>query len=186
MAPGNYTLRLTLEDQRVETEVSILPNPSVKATSQDFAEQQDMLRTIENTLIDMHKSVNTMRSAKTQLKTYAELLKDYEAAKDLLDKGKALSKRIDSWERNLIQPDQKTFQDVINFNNKLNAQLIHLKGYLDVADPKVTQGAKQRLSDLLKDWKVYQDERDAIVNTEMSDYNKQFKALDLPALILKD
>ncbi|MEO1477873.1 MAG: hypothetical protein AAFV01_04775, partial [Bacteroidota bacterium] len=33
--------------------------------------------------------------------------------------------------------------------------------------PQVTQGAKDRLDDLLADWQVYKDERDAIVNTEM-------------------
>jgi hypothetical protein len=86
----------------------------------------------------------------------------------------------------LIQSKQKTFQDVINFNNKLNAQLLFLKGSLDAADPKVTEGSKLRLQDLLGDWKVYQDERDAIIDTEMKAYNTQYKALDLPALILKD
>ena len=114
------------------------------------------------------------------------MLKDNEKAKDLLDKGKELSKRIDTWERILIQPDQKTFQDVINFNNMLNAQLLHLRGYLDVADPKVTRGAKDRLRDLKADWNVYEDERDAIVNSEMAAYNKAFEALNLPAIILKD
>ena len=127
-----------------------------------------------------------MRSAKKQLSQYASLLKDNEKAKDLLDKGKELSKRIDTWERILIQPDQKTFQDVINFNNMLNAQLLHLRGYLDVADPKVTKGAKDRLMDLKADWNVYEDERDAIVNSEMAAYNKAFEALNLPAIILKD
>jgi len=186
VGPGEYTIRLSLEDETDETNVTILPNPKVKATAQDFAEQQDMLTTIENTVKDMHESVISMRSAKSQLKSYSKLLKDNDDAKDLLEKGKALTKRIDSWERNLIQPDQKTFQDVINFNNKLNSQLLHLKGYLDVADPEVTQGAKERLNDLLADWKVYQDERNAIINTEMDAYNKAFDALNLPAIILKD
>jgi hypothetical protein len=56
----------------------------------------------------------------------------------------ALTERINSWEENIIQAKQKTFQDVINFKNKLNAQLIQLKSYLDQADPKVTNGATER------------------------------------------
>lgn len=186
VAPGNYTLRMTLNEKSVETLVNIKPNPNVKATAQDFAEQQKMLVTIESIVRDMHNSVNSMRSAKKQLHTYAELLKDNEEAEALLEKGKELTERIYTWERNLIQPDQKTFQDVINFNNKLNAQLLHLRGYLNVADPKVTQGAKQRLTDLQKDWEVYQNEKDAITKKEMADYNSAFKALELPAIILKD
>jgi predicted alpha/beta hydrolase len=66
----------------------------------------------------------------------------------------------------------------------LNAQFIQLKSYMDQADPKVTQGAKQRLNDLMRDWKVYQNERDAIIDTEMKAFNSLFKSLEIPALII--
>ena len=186
VAPGNYTLKLSLENETSETVVTILPNPNIKSTTQDFEDQQTMLITIESTLKEMHESVNKIRSAKSQLEHYAKLLKDNKEADSLLKIGKGLIKRITSWEENLIQPKQKTFQDVINFNNKLNAQLLFLKGSLDAADPKVTQGSKLRLHDLQKDWKVYQDERDAIIDSEMKAYNEMYRSLNIPALILKD
>ena len=85
----------------------------------------------------------------------------------------------------MIQAKQKTFQDVINFNNKLNAQLIQLKGYIDQADPKVTDGAKERFNDLMKDWEVYKTEREAIISNEMKAYNNMYRSLNIPALILK-
>ena len=185
VAPGDYTLRLTLDGETVETIASILPNPAVKSSPQDFEEQQDMLVSIENTVKDMHESVNQMRSAKTQLQRYAALLKGNADAKTLIEKGEALIKRINSWEEHLIQAKQKTFQDVINFNNKLNAQLIQLLNYLDQADPKVTKGAKERFNDLMQDWQVYKNERDAIISTEMNAYNNLYKSLNLPALILE-
>jgi len=127
-----------------------------------------------------------MRSAKTQLEAYAKLLKDNEDAKALLKKGEALVKRIVSWEENLIQSKQKTFQDVINYNNKLNAQLIHLKGYVDAAEPKLTKGAEERWADLQKDWKVYEKERKAIIGEEMKAYNTTFKELGLSAIIMSN
>ncbi|NOY47237.1 MAG: glycosyl hydrolase, partial [Chlorobi bacterium] len=186
VAPGKYTLRLTLDKHVSETEVTILPNPKIEASASDFKEQQSILTQIEHTIKDIHESVNSMRSAKSQLKNYAKLLKENEKAKALVDKGEALIERIDTWEQNLIQPKQKTFQDVINFNNKLNAQLMHLKGYVDVAEPKVTNGVKERLQDLLADWNVYKDERNTIINVEMLNYNTLYKELGLPAIIIKD
>lgn len=185
VAPGNYTLRLTVEKETAETEVIVLPNPAIKSNPEDFNEQQKMLVTIDDILIDMHSSVNQMRSAKNQLNHYAKLLKDKEDSKSLLEKGKALLKRINSWEENLIQAKQKTFQDVINFNNKLNAQLIQLKSYIDQANPKVTKGAKERYIDLIKDWEVYKKERDSIMNSDMNAYNDLYKSLNIPALILE-
>ncbi|MCO4814696.1 MAG: glycosyl hydrolase, partial [Flavobacteriales bacterium] len=186
VAPGEYTLRLILEGDTVETIITILPNPAINATVQDFEEQQKMLVAIENTIRDMHESVNQMRSAKAQLDTYAKLLKDNDRMASLIEKGKALSRRINSWEENLIQAKQKTFQDVINFNNKLNVQLINLKNYIDQPDPKVTNGAKERFNDLMEDWLVYKNERDAIIEIEMNTYNALYKSLDIPALIIKN
>jgi photosystem II stability/assembly factor-like uncharacterized protein len=186
VAPGNYTLRLTLEEDTVETEITILPNPVMNSNSQDFVAQQKMLVSIENTIREMHASVNQMRSTKTQLDTYAKLLKDNTNAVSLIEKGDALTKRINRWEENLIQANQKTFQDVINFNNKLNAQLIQLKSYIDQADPKITNGATTRFNDLMKDWQVYKNERDAIIETEMNAYNTLYKSLDIPALIIQE
>jgi len=90
-----------------------------------------------------------------------------------------LVERIDIWEQNLIQPKQKTFQDVINFNNQLNAEFMELKSYVDSAEPKVTLGAKERLKDLLADWKTYETERNTIVDKEMQTYNQMYKELYL-------
>ena len=186
VAPGKYTLRMTLGDVMSETEATILPNPKVLSSSEDFVAQQKILVSIENTVKEMHESVNQMRSAKTQLTTYAKLLKNNTNTDTLIEKGEELLKRINRWEENLIQAKQKTFQDVINFNNKLNAQLIQLKSYIDQANPKITKGAKERFDDLMNDWEVYKNERNTIINTEMKAYNVLFKTLNIPALILDD
>ncbi|WP_425235507.1 WD40/YVTN/BNR-like repeat-containing protein [Ulvibacterium sp.] len=184
VGPGKYTLKLTLDALTSETVATILANPKVEATLADFTEQQSVLNQIESTIKNIHESVNQMRSARLQLKGYDELLKGREEANILITKGDSLIKRIDTWEENLIQPKQKTFQDVINFNNKLSAQLMHLKSYVDTAEPKVTQGAQERLKDLMAEWSIFENERDAIVRDEMEDYNKTYAELGLPALIL--
>lgn len=186
VGPGTYQLKLTVDGLTSETEVTVLKNPKVEATSADYEEQQTVLAQIESRIKSIHESVNAMRSAKSQLKGYAELLKDNEKANELLDKGKLLLERIDTWEQKLIQPKQKTFQDVINYNNQLNAEFMELKDYVDAAEPKVTIGAKERLKDLMAEWKSYETERHVIVNVEMEAYNKLYNDLGLPAIILKE
>jgi len=186
VGPGTYLLRLTLDGLTSETQVNILPNPKVNASLKDFEEQQAILIRIEKSLTAIHEGVSEMRSAKSQLENYNRLLKDSETAESLIEKGKELIKRIDNWEQNLIQPKQKTFQDVINFNNKLNAQLMHLKGYVDTADPIITNGAGERLNDLMILWKTFSDERDDIIDVEMAAYNNLYSQLGLPAIIVED
>ena len=186
IAPGIYTLKLTLDDQTVsEVDVTIKPNPNLRSQAVDHLEQQRMLVSIEEMVKEMHESVGQMRSVKSQLDGYAKLLKDHEDAKELLEKGDALKKRIVSWEENLIQEKQKTFQDVINFNNKLNSELLFLKEFIDGPIPKLTQGSKDRFLDLKNDWSTYTTERDTIINAEMAAYNNIYKQLGLPALIME-
>jgi len=184
VAPGEYQLKLRLGNETSETTVQVLPNPAIKASKEAFEEQQSLLLTIEKTVKEMHEAVNAMRSAKTQIQGYEKLLKGQSEAQNFLDKGEQLTERIATWESHLIQPKQKTFQDVINFNNKLNSQLLNLASYIDQADPRVTQGAKERLRDLLKEWEVYQTEYKAIINEEMAAYNLAYKNLNLPAIII--
>ncbi len=184
VGPGTYTLRLTVEDLTSETNVTVLQNPNVEGTKSDYDGQQAVLAQIEDAITDIHESVSAMRSAKAQLKSHAKLLKDNDQAKGLLDKGKTLIEHIDSWEQKLIQHKQKTFQDVINYNNQLNAQFMALKNYVDAAEPKVTQGAKERLKDLMAEWKTYKDGRNTIIDKEMLSYNQLYKDSGLPAIIM--
>ncbi len=186
VAPGTYTLRLSLGDASVETNAVVLADPNVEGTPADYAEQQSVLVKIDESINNMHKGVNQIRKAKNQLKTYKDLLKDNEKAKGLIENGDKLLERITVWEEKLIQPNQKTFQDVINFRNQLNAEFMNLKDFVDVAEPKVTNGAKERLRDLLAQWKTYEDEKNAIVNDGMKAYNDMFKSLEIPAIILSE
>ena len=185
VGPGTYTVRLTLDSTEVRQEVRVLARPGLQATPAQFAEQQQALVQIEGAIRDMHQAVNQLRSVREQLKGYKGLLKEQEKANPLLEKGDALLERIKAWEERLIQPDQKTFQDVINFNNRLNAELMYLKSYVDAPLPELTRGARERLGDLLEEWASLAGERDAIVNEEMQGYNQLYRELGLPALIME-
>lgn len=184
VAPGTYTARLTQDSVRSEKTFEILPHPKIDATPAAYAAQQNALAQIDAAIRDMHGAVGQLRGVKAQLKSHKSLLEDNEKAKELLEKGAALQEAITNWEENLIQPKQKTFQDVINFNNQLNAELMELRSYIDVAEPELTQGATERLADLLGAWNTMEREREAIVDKGMSEYNALYRQLELPALIM--
>ncbi len=185
VAPGQYTLRLILEDDSVETLVNILPNPSIQASNLDFNQQQDIMTALEGMIKDIHKSVNTMRSARKQLKAYQDLLKDNEEAQALTDTAKSIVEKIDEWESDLIQPKQKTFQDVINFHNQLNAHIMYLKSFLDTADPTVSRGSEERFEDLKAQWQEFAERRDEIIDEEFGGFNQMYRDAGLPAIIVK-
>ena len=186
IAPGTYRARLTQDGASSEKTFRVLAHPKVEATPAAYSEQQEALAQIDASIRDMHGAVGQLRSVKSQLQSHQNLLKDNEKASELLEKGIALQDAISAWEENLIQPKQKTFQDVINFNNRLNAELMELRSYIDVTEPELTQGAKERLEDLLREWGAMSGERDKIVNSGMAEYNSMYRDLELPALIMDE
>ncbi len=186
VAPGDYSIRMILDEDTVSTSVKILPNPNLKTTEEDFNDQQNFLKEIAGIVTEMHESVTMMRSAKSQLGSYQKLLEGRDEAKTLLDTANSLIKKIDKWESELVQPKQKTFQDVINFGNRLNAELMNLKNYADGADPKVTSGARKRLDDLKKQWEEFRSGLKDLIEVELKVFNDLYEQADLPAVILKE
>jgi len=186
VAPGEYIVRMSLDSISAEAPIHILPDPNIATTQSEFDEQQASLAKIASIVTSIHESVNKMRSAKEQITQYEKLLKKSTDTKELEDLGIDIVKRIEAWERQLIQPDQKTFQDVINFNNQLNSKLLHLKRYIDVEEPQLTEGAQLLLSDLSDEWNKFEKELQNILNNDLVNYNNLYKSLSLPAIILKE
>lgn len=186
VAPGNYTAKMTLGNTQNSVSIQLNPDPNIAASAQDYLAQEQLLLGIENHIVEIHKTVQGMREVQSQLKHHMAILKKDTQYDALYQKGKTLANQLDVWERHLIQPDQKTFQDVINFNNKLNAEFMHLKGYVDSPDPKVTRGALERYEDLKAVWKAHRETLETLINSEIKNFNDQYKALAIPTLVVPD
>lgn len=184
VAPGGYIARLTYGSQIKEAGIQILPNPNLDYSAADFKDQQELLIKIETAIKSIHRSVTQMRNAKDQLKYYSTILKEKDSFIQLYDQAESIAEQLTNWEKELIQPNQKTFQDVINFNNKLNAELMYLKGYVDTEEPKVTQGARDRYRDLNKTWQKHKGELKKIIEEDFKSFEKNYRAAKVPILIV--
>ncbi len=183
MPPGKYKARMTFKGESSETEFEILADPNLKVTAADWTMQQETLNQVENSLEELNKSINSMRKVKKQIETYNDVMKNNPDVKDIVDKGKELNKKIDKWESNLIETRSRNFQDVINFQNRLNSEFFQLRNSLDAHDPRVTQGVKDRLHDIQMDWQKSKQQMTEIIQKDISNYNKMFKDKNLPALM---
>jgi hypothetical protein len=185
-APGKYKARLTFKDAVAEAEIDLRQDPNLKNISaQDWAAQQTLLENAAKSLTEIHQSVIDMRKVKSQIEHHNALLKDNEEAKALYQAGQDLIQKLVDWEAKLVETRQKSFQDVINFPSQLNAQYFDLRAAVDVHDPRLTAGAKQRLQDLDKEWAGYKTAMNQLIEKDIVEYNQKFKAQNLPAVIMK-
>lgn len=184
VAPGNYTIRLVVNGKAYEQNALLLPDPRIDASTQDYVEQETLLLEIENTVAELHGSVEMMGELKDQMTSIIAQLEKRGDQDKLVDKGGDIIVQIDRWNGQLVQEKQQTHQDVINFQNRLNAEMMDLHRRVDTHDPRVTNGARQRWKDLKTAWEELELQRDAIIFTEMEAFNQLYTEERLPALFL--
>ena len=184
VAPGEYTLQLQMPGQVLEQNFSILPDPRLDACRLDYLGQQEVLVAIEQAVRDIHRSVRQMQEVKNQVENLHSSLKKIECTQELLDASQNIVNNIKDWEEKLVQPKQQTYQDVINFPNRLSAELLNLKQRVDAHDPVVTSGARRRLEELLGEWSQFRNQMRKIINEDIASFNRLYREYQVPAVIL--
>lgn len=183
VAPGNYTAKITFGDQEVSKSLEVKPDPRWEATASDYAEQQGLLTQLRGLIDDLQGAANDLRSMRSQVKDLKSRVSkdDFE---EVHTKADELIKEMDELEDKMVQPKQKTFQDVINFPNKLEVALLHIYGTIDGEEPPVTNGQKQRVTDVEKEFNAVMDQLKAL-QTNVAGFNTLIREKQVPFIAPK-
>ena len=185
MPPGEYQARLTHGDEFQSVRFSVEPDPRRTATMAQYAEQDRFVASAQGVVRDLFESVLVLQSVRDQVDAVVETTADHEAADTVAAVGGALTEKITGLEDQLIQTRQKTFQDVINFLNQLDAQILHLIGTVDGTEPPVTQGAQERLADLTGEWGAHSVTRDTILDEDLVAFEQLLADLGIPHVVIR-
>ena len=186
VGPGNYTLRLTVGDNSREQNLLLNRDPRLDIKDRDNRAHQQMMTDLYNQINDLHSSIVKARNIRSQIQKMNNELEDMDNMEEILEAGKKAINALDKWEGNVLQTKMETFQDVVNFLNRLNSHMINLLGTIDGSDPPLTQGQVDRYSDLSEEWNNYEKKLNEIINNQISSYNELYRLAGLPAIIIKD
>lgn len=186
LPPGSYQAKVTLGNQEKTVTFRILADPRINATTADYEQQQKTLMAIEEGVKEIHQGVNRMRKAQKQINDLVDLIDDKPNLRAVADSGRAVAKKIKLWEEKAIQPKSKSNDDVINFENKLSADYIFLKGELDVNMPFVTAGQQERLSELNAIWQPLKTDMTMLIQNDISRFNTQCRQAQLDKITVPD
>jgi len=184
VAPGTYKARLSIDEKNLMQPFEVAQDPRIPIAPAAFQEQQTLLATIRSHVNEIHDSAQRLREVRKQAKDLLARAKDQNNAKAIADSGKALVERITKFEEQLVQPKQETFQDVINFPNKLNAQFLYLMSAIDASDPPLTNGVKARYTTLKTLFEQLQSIKNRLLEQEVPRFNALFQQNAIPAVIV--
>ena len=182
--PGSYRIRLQVGDTAVAAEARLMPDPRWDATDAQFREQDELVDRAKGLADELYRAVRRLRRVRTQVEGIVERASGHEAADTIRTVGRELVRELTAWEESVVQPRQETFQDVVNFHNRLDAQILHLAGSVDGTVPPVTEGARERLTDLEEEWAGRRDALDALME-RASSFGSLVREVGLPAVTVE-
>ncbi len=185
-SPGKYILTLKLGTEEKSSLFSILPHPGIQATAADYQQHHEIMAAIENGINEIHSAVNQMAEARKQVNALMDVLGDKPEQKELKDAGKALIKKMTSWDEKLVQRKAESNDDIINFVNMVSADYIFLKGELDSNIPSVTQGAREQLATLDTTWQVLKAEYSGFLQKDIPGFNTLCKTKNIEKVTLPE
>jgi hypothetical protein len=168
----------------MHTEFQVADDPRLEIPASAFALKKDWLERLDLAAKDLTESVKAMNYVKTQIE---ELNKRLATAPDstLLKQGKSIIAKIDSLKSELVQEKQKTFQDVINFPNQLDAKIRHIQSLIEESYPPVTTGQTTRATDVMEEWKMKKDTWLRLQSIDIHQFNLSIDQSDIPFISTK-
>ncbi|MBT8283354.1 MAG: glycosyl hydrolase, partial [Muriicola sp.] len=166
--PGDYEIKLTLGEESVNTQASILSTPGFEVSQVQYEEFDSFMSEMEAELSAMHLMVNQLYNVQGQLKN---VLKSLEAG-PLKESGQKLLNDLTSWDEEMIQRKSQAYDDVENFPNKFTAEYIFLINQSNSVIPRINQGSRERKKELCIQWNLLRERGQQLIEDALPEYNK--------------
>jgi hypothetical protein len=186
IGPGQYYVRLTMGEASMTQPFKVEPDPKIDIRDHDFNSHQTLMADLYGQINDLHSSIVKARSIRNQIQKMNGRLKEKNKVEDLIKAGETAIDAIDMWEGNVVQTKMETFQDVVNFLNRLNSHMLSLLSTIDGSDPPLTQGQRERFVDLSEDWRTYKEKLNQIMDNEVGEFNRLYKEEGFPVIIIPE
>jgi photosystem II stability/assembly factor-like uncharacterized protein len=173
VVPGKYEVRLTINGKAETAAFEVVADPRLNNSAAEYKAQDALSKLASDDIEAIHVSVVQMRKIQDQLNQFVNRAEGVATLDSLATKAKAIVKTIKTWEEQLIQAKAQTNDDVINFVNKLSANIVFVKGEIESANtPYVTKGQQKRYEELHAEWKKYEAQKQALLAGEIAAFNE--------------
>ena len=135
-SPGNYFVRLNVDENSMERSFNILKDPRSNSSIEDLKKQFDFLISVRDKVTSVHEAIIQIRSTRKQLNDLKEKLD--ENHNELKKNINEVINSITKIEKTLYQTKNRSGQDPLNFPIKLNNKLAHLASVASSGNYKPT------------------------------------------------
>ena len=167
VAPGTYTIELSVKDQSYTTTAEIVDNPTYEVSNETYEAYDELMTEMEGTLTEMHNLVNRMAGINKQLKSLKPKLEE-----GLRESCESLITSLEEWDGKMVQRKAKAYDDVENFKNQFSAEYLYLINATESQIPRVNQSSYDRKEELDAQWAKLKKEAEGWLENELPEFNQ--------------
>ena len=172
-ATGLYMARLTAGGTTQSVPVEIKKDPRWPYTDADLQAQFDLSMAVLDKLNETHDAIRTIRSVREQTKALASrVAKSNHDTETIEAAARELGKKLTVLEEKLIQTQNESGQDPINYPSMIDDQFAYLYTVVNFQDARPTQGSYERLADLKVELQPHLDLLQSILTTDLADFRR--------------
>ncbi|MEL6634427.1 MAG: glycosyl hydrolase [Bacteroidota bacterium] len=180
VAPGTYTVTLTVDGKKYVQEANVIENPTMEVARETFDAYHSIMLEMEQTMTHMHNRVNQLQSISSQLKRIQADLTE----PTLKETCKRLIQSLKEWDETMVQRKSKAYDDVENFENKFSANYLYLINVTESQIPRVNASSVERKKELDAAWSKYEAQAAEWLEKDLKAFNQALWEAGLGAIRL--
>ncbi len=183
--PGKYLVELKVNDKTYKEPFEIVKDPRVSATQEDFDEQFALSEKIRNKMSEITDAVNKIHAIDGQLEKEMGQVKEESYAARIDSAARKITGKLKNIEGHLYQFRSKAAEDPLNFPLETYERLGSLQSAVSGADAAPTRQDGEVYTKLAAKADGDISSLNGIIVTDVADFNRLVKSLDVPAVIVK-
>jgi hypothetical protein len=183
--PGDYRVRLKVDDKIQEQEFIILKDPRAESDHQDLIAQFDFIRGVNDKVTEAHEAIIEIREVREQLNGLKERIGDDQTLEPIKQKANEIDSVMTEVEKELYQTKNQSNQDPLNFPIRLTNKLAHLNSLYNNGNFRPTDQAYQVKEELTGKIDGALSRYYNLKSTEIPELNQMVRESSVEAVSLK-
>ncbi len=187
VAPGKYTVRMTVGEKSFEAPLMIQADPRVETTQNEFEDQVEFLLAVSGALDEAHRSINSIRSVRKQINATVDRATKHSKrdSEEIKEAGDAILEELKQIEEELIQTRSKSPQDPLNYPIKINDKLNFLQALAE-DDYAPTAQARKVYARLKEQLDAQVKKLEQVMGEGVVEFNELVRKRAVPAVIVPE
>ena len=183
VAPGTYTVRLTVDGHAYDQTVVVRPDPRLRATQADYDAQIALALDVQRTTNDLADAVERILDLEHQLDERVDHAKRQSYASRVTSAATPLRQKLESVRDSLVEIHSHADQITLHYPIRLYNMLLSLADMVQGAEGAPTKQEGEVYRDIAAQVGRHIARLRALESNEILAFNRMMRELDVPAVV---